>query len=271
MYRNRNEFNKDEGIALIEGNFYSLWDTFGGLPGIEYSKQSDVVRFISGVPYPLCNDVVHSRFSRDKIDEQIKTVLSPFRERNLPMLWWVGPSAEPADLGRHLEDQGLLFVEEVVGMALRIDDLDGRSSLPGLIVEEVGDNGALEAWSQVFAKGFEIPDAAASFFRNAICAIGLDAESSYRHYVGLLDGSPVACSSVYMACGVAGIYNVTTLPEAQHRGVGAAMTLRPLIDARERGCSAGILQATEAGLNLYKKLGFQECCGMSIYMLKTET
>jgi ribosomal protein S18 acetylase RimI-like enzyme len=270
MFKKRDALKKVDDITLIEGNFHSLWDTFGRLPGAEYSKQSDVIRFISGVPYPLCNDVVHSRFNRDKVGEQIKATLSPFQERNLPMLWWVGPSAEPADLGKHLEDHGLVFVEEVAGMVLRMDDLDAPSSVPGLIIEEVGDDRALDAWSQAFSKGFEMPDRAVSFFRNAICAIGLDPESPYRHYIGSLDGLPVACSSVYMARGVAGIYNVTTLPEAQHRGVGAAMTLRPLIDAREKGCFAGILQATEAGLNLYKKLGFQECCGLSIYMLKTE-
>jgi ribosomal protein S18 acetylase RimI-like enzyme len=267
MNKNEHDLTENEGIALIEGNFFSLWDAFGGLPGIEYSKGPEMTRFISGIPYPLCNDVIHAHFPGDEIDLQIERALRPFEERNLPMFWWVGPSTQPAHLGTLLEAHGLVFVEDVIGMAVNLREID--DAVPhrhGLTVDEVKDSDALRVWSKVFGKGFEIPEVAISFFRDALHRIGIAPQSPYKHYVGTLHGTPVGCSSVYISHGVAGIYNVTTLPDAQRKRIGAALTLRPLLDAREKGCTCGILQSTQAGLNLYKRLGFREYCKLSIYM-----
>jgi ribosomal protein S18 acetylase RimI-like enzyme len=267
MNKNRNDLTEKEGIALIEGNFFSLWDAFGVLPGVEYSKKPETVSFISGIPYPLCNDVIHACFGGGDAEKQIVAALVPFEERKLPMFWWVGPSTQPANLGTLLKAHGLVFVEDVVGMAVNLREIeDAVPHHHGLIIDEVKDGDALHVWSQVFGKGFEIPEVAVSFFRDALERIGMAPQSPYKHYVGTLHGVPVGCSSVYISHGVAGIYNVTTLPEAQRKRIGAALTLRPLLDAREKGCLYGILQSTQAGLNLYKRLGFREYCTLSIYM-----
>jgi ribosomal protein S18 acetylase RimI-like enzyme len=44
--------------------------------------------------------------------------------------------------------------------------------------------------------------------------------SQYRTYLALLDGKPVGTSQLFLSEGVAGIYNVTVLPEARHQGIG---------------------------------------------------
>ncbi len=96
-------------------------------------------------------------------------------------------------------------------------------------------------------------------------AYGFDSDSAWQHYIGVLHGKPVSCSSVFYAAGVAGIYMVATRPEARRQGIGAATTLQALLEARERGCRVGMLQSTEMGYSVYRGLGFETCFKIKTY------
>jgi predicted N-acetyltransferase YhbS len=75
----------------------------------------------------------------------------------------------------------------------------------------------------------------------------------------------VATAALVPAAGLAGVYPVSTLPEARGRGIGAAMTAFPLLKARARGYRVGVLQATATGLPAYRRLGFREVCEYRCY------
>jgi predicted acetyltransferase len=86
-----------------------------------------------------------------------------------------------------------------------------------------------------------------------------------------LDGKPVATSQLFTSAAVAGIYNVTCLPEARNKGIGAAITMAPLRDAVEMGYCVGILQASDMGYPVYKRLGFEDFGKLSLYYWDSHT
>ena len=76
----------------------------------------------------------------------------------------------------------------------------------------------------------------------------------------------MATSLLLLAEGVAGIYFVATLPAARRRGIGYSITLEPLREARRMGYGVGVLQASNAGAPVYRKMGFLESCKMRSYV-----
>jgi predicted acetyltransferase len=70
---------------------------------------------------------------------------------------------------------------------------------------------------------------------------------------------------VLLAGGIAGVYDVSTVPAARQRGIGTMMTVAMLQEARAHGYETAFLQPSEMGEALYRRLGFRVCCVCSVY------
>ncbi|NIS81019.1 MAG: GNAT family N-acetyltransferase [Anaerolineales bacterium] len=70
--------------------------------------------------------------------------------------------------------------------------------------------------------------------------------------------------------GCSGIYLVATLKEVRGQGIGSALTLLPLQEARALGYRIGILGSTEKGLGMYRRLGYREYFKFGIYICSSE-
>jgi ribosomal protein S18 acetylase RimI-like enzyme len=152
------------------------------------------------------------------------------------------------------------------GMALDLKALNEDIPFPSeLAIERVSNAEVLSEFVDVMRVGFEMPEFTVAALFEAFRAVGLTDESPWRNYVGRLDGEVVTTASLAIVAGVAGIYNVATLPQARRRGFGYAMTLAALREARELGYQIGILQSSAVGLGVYRRLGFEQYSSYSIY------
>jgi len=170
------------------------------------------------------------------------------------------------EIKRYLEAQGLSLSESfATEMAADLRTLsEDKVESNQLSVVRVEDHETLRKWIHIASIGFHVPfefeDTWYKFFAETACA------SPFRTYLALLDGKPVATSQLFTSAGVAGIYNVTCLPEARGQGVGTAAVLAPLLEAREMGYQVGILQASSMGYNVYRRIGFQDFGKLSLYL-----
>ncbi len=264
-----NDLSTPALVAAIEANQIEYWRTCcPHLPGVELHDGPDTIWFVTDIPFAPFNEVLLAQLSADSVHARIEEALAPFRARRVPALWSVGPSTRPADLGRCLEAHGLNSVGGMPGMAVELAALgDDAPMPPGLAIERVGDAPTLERWRQAFAQGFGIPDFASRAFFGLCVGVGFGDRVPFRHYVGLLGGEPVASSTVFFGAGVAAIYHVGTIASARRQGIGAAMTLAPLRDARAIGYRVGTLYASQMGLNIYRKLGFEAYYELTQYEL----
>jgi GNAT superfamily N-acetyltransferase len=127
----------------------------------------------------------------------------------------------------------------------------------------VEDTTALKQWAYASMIGFGLPETSVDTGFELFAGLGFDLP--LRNYLATVDGEPAATSQLLLGAGVAGIYVVATFPAARRQGIGAAITLAPLHDARAMGYRIGILHASPLGEGVYRRLGFQEYCRMSHY------
>jgi GNAT superfamily N-acetyltransferase len=86
----------------------------------------------------------------------------------------------------------------------------------------------------------------------------LATEPAPLRWVGRVDGNVVASSRINIGAGVAGLYAISTLPGFRGRGFGRAMTIAALRAARSIGYRIAVLQSSDLGYGVYKRLGFRE-------------
>jgi GNAT superfamily N-acetyltransferase len=268
MEKTAQEPSTAECIRAIENNLFASMLSFRHWPRIETHDDPEVLWVTSDIPSLLFNSILRARLLPDRIDAIIQERIAQGKARHVPLLWWTGPATQPADLGDHLQRHGFIHDEDMPGMAVGLARLPHDLPISeGLEVRRVKDPALLKQWSQVCAAGFGMPEfMAEAFYSIATCCD----PATFRAYLGWLDGKPVATSLVLIEAGVAGLYNVATLPEARRKGIGAALTVLPLLDAETEGYRLGILQASEMGASVYRALGFQEYCKIGQYIWRPE-
>jgi len=248
-------------------HYFDSFTCFSVVPDVEVHRAEDMIRVVSpGIPNWLTNTVLRCRLSADIVDTVIDETNEYFSARGVVPYWRLCPGDSPLDLEGRLIEKGLALAAEQPAMAVDLQKLNQGVTPPdGLIIERVTDASTMKekhGWIRQLGVGKSL----GTLLMDLFSAYGFDADSDWQHYIGVLGGTPVSWASVFYATGVAGIYAVGTVPKARRQGIGSAMTLQGLLDARERGYRVGLLQSSEMGFNVYRRLGFETCFKIKTYV-----
>jgi ribosomal protein S18 acetylase RimI-like enzyme len=254
-------------VDAIEGNLCAFPPLWRHWPAAEIHDGPELLWSLTSFRFPLFNSILRARLAPADADAAIAAVIARGRSKDVPLVWWTGPATTPADLGERLVAAGFTHAGEAPGMAADLFDLPGDLQAPsGLEVRQVAEAETLRHWCIAMAAGYEMPPAFGDIYYDCLISLGLEPQAPAHHYLGLLDGEPVASATLFLAAGVAGVYDVATVPAARRKGIGAALTVRPLRDAAAAGYRVGILHSSATGFSLYRRLGFREYCSIGQYV-----
>lgn len=254
-------------VTAIRANLGDLFRVMSSaVPGggLENGK---FTRWHTPLPHPWFNGVLSTGPFEEADDVFIEETVLYFRGKGVgTFTWWMDPPLQASDWEPALSKHGFGFDHGTPGMAVDLEALDGsQPRVDGLEVRVAADEESLRTWTKVFVKGYGLP----ADWENLVFELWLklSSDARLRNYIGYLNGEPVSTSCLVYGGGAAGIYSVSTLPEARGKGIGAAITLVPLLEAREIGYRIGTLQSSEMGFNVYKGLGFRHLCQIENFHL----
>lgn len=261
------DLKREETVELIEDHLFQKVRAFGENDRAEYHEEEDCVWFSTGAEVPLFNCVIKTQFNNgeDTVRTRVAEILDEFKQRKVPVLWIRNPSSTPNNLPKYLKEKGMKKLDRMVGMAMDLNNLELIEKPEELVIREADTPELLDAWIYVNEKGFIYPKAASQCFKELYVDTGHLKAMPLYNYVGLIHNKPVSASSLFLADGVAGIYNVATVTERWGRGLARQMTQHALLVARNWGYNIGVLHASTMGKSLYKKMGFKEYCVFDLF------
>jgi len=227
-------------------------------PEIELIRDERSVRMVCDVPFPFFNNVFEGKLPEENTLQAVLPVLEPFRQRSVPAFWWTGPMTRPENLGESLLAAGLQHGFEATAMAADLAQIEQEPLAFEHAVFEVESEDQLRSWADVMTSVYEFPEFAIAPWKRMLLHLGFGSSEPMRHFMATVDGKPAACSTLFLAGGVAGVSSVATYPQYRQCGLGSAVVQMALIAARNLGYEVGVLFASEAGNRMYRRMGFHE-------------
>jgi ribosomal protein S18 acetylase RimI-like enzyme len=183
------------------------------------------------------NALLPRRLDATRAGEVIAAVEGAYRRAAIPR-YAIWAHDSEVDSVAVLEDRGLRSDSSTRAMAMSLDGLD----VPRPEIEL----GELD-WARYVERFVEVP----GLLRGASAA-------EFHLLVARLEGRDVGAVIAWDHDGDCGIFNLGTRPDARRRGVGTALTLLALHEARERGSTTASLQSTPIAEGVYASLGFAD-------------
>jgi len=265
--------NSELIIEAIEKSWFDTFAFWGSAPAREVYEDQYLKRVTLFAPERAQFNCVHlARLTPENVHVKIEETVEYFKSRKLPIQWSIGPSTRPIDLGVHLQAHGFTKVQgDMPGMAVELESMnEDIPEPPGFMIKPVKDVETLKDWMQAATEGFGLKQSSSELLFDIESKLGFGEHLPRRSYVGYLNGKPVSNSLLLMTSGVAGLFAVSTIPEARRRGIGALTSLVPLKEARERGYRVGVVHSSEMGYGVYRRLGFEDYCTIELYRLSSD-
>lgn len=253
-------------VLALDASEVAFWSQlFSHLPETEFHDDPGIFWFKTGIRHDIFNRGMQTNLELATSPVGSEWIIGHFQQHRLPFLWHLGASFRLPNRRSVLEGYGLTHYQTEPVMATDLLKFNEDIPVaPRLAIQPVTTEELLQQWIRVweFSSSKEVIQLWFTFY-SGLC---FKREGPLHLYLGTLDGKPVATSEVFLGGGVALIGALNTLSHYRQQGIGTAMTLIALQKARRQGYRIGVLTASPMGINMYRRLGFQEYGTFSTYL-----
>ena len=249
---------------------YEIFEVNGQSPFYTVQASDDLTMMCHGAREATYQGVGYANLNPENADNKIDSVISYFKERQLPFMWYIGPDTRPTNLGELLQKHGLNFGGEAPAMAIKISDLKPRQLPKGFRIELAQDQDQLRTFFDTWIESYPFPKQLGDIYYDIFTSKGFKIDYPNKFYIGYLEDNPIATSRVFHGSEFASLYWVSTNPSARGRGIATAMTINPLRESQSLGYKMACLFATNMGSHVYPKIGFKEYYKLGVYVWMPE-
>jgi len=259
----------DDFLAIDE-NLRTAMQFFGTASGSGAVETLDgSVGIFSGLEYGVFNIGLFSRrVAMGELEPRLAELARFFKPRTLRWSLWVCENMlEPALRKKERQlfaNCGMRPISQPPGM-LASSLLAPVYALPDIDVRPVTDAATRSAFAEITSVAFEIPYVIAK----AVYSREPAWRGDYQGFVAYANGRAVAIIALVAAAGVIGVYSLATLPDYRRHGFAEALLRTATAEvSRRTGLTRIILQSTDQGYTLYKRMGFRDVTKFTVYLTK---
>jgi ribosomal protein S18 acetylase RimI-like enzyme len=191
-----------------------------------------------------------------------------------PYVVWV--SADDNDAKARVLQAGLSLVTSYPIMGIALDNLPNKPIDDRMTVRAVAsDDELFTTWIPIVAQSYMAhlnEEGQKNYAEQFGVLIRYLLQSLPRQdvlfYLGLIDNRPVATSMFVRNSGFVGVHWIGVLPAFRSRGMGFAVTNRPLHAFKQQGAETALLFASPSGYPLYDNMGFERLMDYEVYTRK---
>jgi ribosomal protein S18 acetylase RimI-like enzyme len=259
-------------FLTVEENLRAAMRFFGEATGTGEVRALDrTVAMYSGLEYGVFNISLLTRaatIADGGLDAALTEAAKYFKQHTKRWSFWLCEDLlDPATRRKARQicnDFGLRPISYPPGM-IAPHLLPPVRPLPKIECRPVDDEKTRCAFAEITSICFEIPPGIA----NAVYGPAAAWNGAYKGFVGIVGGRPVAIAAMVKAAGALGIYSLATVPIHRHQGYGEALLRAAAAVSRPKSSvEPFILQSTEAGHSLYRRMGFRDVAKFTVYLTR---
>jgi len=259
-------------FQIVDTNLRAAMRFFGDATGAGEIRPLDgALAIYSGLDYGVFNIALLAGHPPEGIDgftERLAECARYFAPRTMRWSFWLCEDWLDVPTRRKarslLLDRGLRPISQAPGMLAEALAPPLRP-LPKIECVPVTDRTTRQAFGALTSVSFDIPmGIAKAVYEPERAWLG-----DYRGFVGMAGGRAVAIVAIVATPDALGVYSLSTLPECRRSGYGEALLRAAVASEQARtGIKRIVLQSTDAGYSLYRRLGFKEVAKFSVYLTK---
>lgn len=245
-----------------------------GLPNAEFYHDSKYTVCMSGIETAVFN-AVWQHLPTPPSEDELEKIRERFKSKGLPFFWWELPvQIDEKNKHKHksplphdtdiLSQKGIQPAGNLKGICANLANVPDTIALPtGVDVEKVQSDKDFKCLCDLICSIFGLGQILAGQFCKALEAAGH--KGDFVHYIAYKNRIPVGGISVSTCMNSAGLWNFAVQEDHRRCGIGTALVLTALKEAKSLGYS-DVMAILTSDTSLWQKCGFQEVCHFPVHV-----